>query len=206
MSFTEKRNHWRTLVSYQTGSLALIGLITSAALTMGNQATRAPIEASLQSDLQTSLAQVLPAGSFDNHLLSSTLQRPSPEGQRTVYIAKKGNDISGIVFETSGKGYAGQIRLVMGISPDGKVLGVRVLSHSETPGLGDKIDVQKADWIHSFVGKALDNAKWGVKKDGGEFDQFAGATITPRAVVKAVHEGLQWYASQQTSIVEESAK
>lgn len=206
MNFAEKLAHWRSLMSYQTGLLALVGLLTSAALTLANQSTQAPIEASNKRDLQDSLAQVLPAGSFDNNLIASTLIRPAPEGPRTVYIAKKAGQITGLVFEGSAKGYAGPIRLVMGVDPTGKVLGVRVLSHAETPGLGDKIDAQKNPWIHSFVGKALDNAKWGVKKDGGEFDQFAGATITPRSVVKVVHEGLQWYAQEKTVLLQGDKK
>lgn len=205
-TFAEKRSHWRGLLPYQAGLVAVIGLITSAALTLANQATHTPIETSLQQDLQASLSQVLPAGSFDNQLLSSTLIRPTPEGTRTVYIARKGQETTGLVFEVAGKGYAGTIRIVMGISPAGEVLGVRVLSHTETPGLGDKIEIQKDNWINSFVGKALDTAKWGVKKDGGEFDQFAGATITPRAVVRAVHAGLQWYAQEKDNIAREAAK
>lgn len=205
-TFAEKRTQWRGLLPYQAGLVALIGLITSAALTLANQATRDPIAASLEQDLQTSLSQVLPAGSFNNNLLTSTLVRPSPDGQRTVYVARKDSEITGLIYEVAGKGYSGTIRIVMGITPAGKILGVRVLSHTETPGLGDKIEAQKDNWINTFIGKALDTAKWGVKKDGGEFDQFAGATITPRAVVKAVHEGLQWYAQEKNAIAKETAK
>lgn len=206
MTFDEKLEHWRSLLPYQTGLLAIVGLLTSAALTLANHATQAPIEDSLQKDLQASLAQVLPPNSFDNKLLTSTLVRPAPDGKRTVYVARKADQVTGLVFEVAGKGYAGTIRIVMGIDPAGKVLGVRVLSHAETPGLGDKIDAQKSNWIESFAGKGLNNAKWAVKKDGGEFDQFAGATITPRAVVKAVHEGLQWYAQEKENIAKEGAK
>ncbi len=202
MTFDENLANWRSLMSYQTGLLALVGLLTSAALTLANQSTEKPIADSLQKDLQASLAQVLPAGSFDNDLIAST----QIVGTRTVYVAKKAGQITGLVFETSGKGYAGAIRLVMGIDPAGKVLGVRVLTHAETPGLGDKIDAQKSDWIQKFAGKTLTTAKWAVKKDGGEFDQFAGATITPRAVVNAVHEGLQWYDKEKTALLQGAAK
>lgn len=205
-TFSEKRTQWRGLVPYQAGLVALIGLVTSAALTLANQATHGPIAASLQKDLQASLAQVLPTNSFDNDLLASTRIAAAPEGNRTLYIAKKNGTTTGLVFETTGKGYAGNIHIVMGIDPAGTVLGVRVISHSETPGLGDKIEAQRGDWIHSFAGKALDTAKWAVKKDGGEFDQFAGATITPRGVVRAVHEGLQWYAQEKNSILKEVAQ
>lgn len=205
-TLAEKRAHWRSLLPYQAGLVAVIGLVTSAALTLADQATRAPIKDSLQKDLQASLAQVLPEGSFDNNLLTSTLVRPSPDGPRTIYVARKANETTGLIYEVAGKGYSGTIRLVMGVSPAGEILGVRVLSHTETPGLGDKIEIQKTNWINSFIGKALDTAKWGVKKDGGEFDQFAGATITPRAVVKTVHEGLQWYAQEKAEIAKETEK
>ena len=200
-TFAEKRTLWRGLLPYQAGLVAVVGLVTSAALTLANQATHGPIGASLQKDLQASLSQVLPPNSFDNDLLASTLTAAAPGGKRTLYIAKKEGKTTGLVFETAGKGYAGAIHIVIGIDPTGKVLGVRVISHSETPGLGDKIDAQRSNWIQSFTGKALDTAKWAVKKDGGEFDQFAGATITPRGVVRAIHEGLQWYAQEKDSIL-----
>jgi Na+-translocating ferredoxin:NAD+ oxidoreductase subunit G len=205
-TLVEKRAHWRTLMPYQSGLLTLVGILTAAALSLGHQATQAPIAASLRKDMQASLSQVLPAGSFDNALLTSTLTRPASDGPRTVYVAQKAGAVTGLVFQVSGKGYAGAIRIVMGISPDGQVLGVRVISHTETPGLGDKIEAQRSNWIEAFVGKTLDSAKWAVKKDGGEFDQFAGATITPRAVVRAVHEGLQWYAANRAKILKEAAK
>ena len=205
-TFTERRAHWRTLIPYQTGLLTLVGVLTAAALSLGHQATQAPIEVNLRQQMQTSLAQVLPVGSFDNALLASTLSRPASDGPRTVYVAKKAGAVTGLVFQVSGKGYAGAIRIVMGVSPEGQVLGVRVISHTETPGLGDKIEARRSNWIEAFVGKALDSAKWAVKKDGGEFDQFAGATITPRAVVRAVHEGLQWYAAGRDEILKEAAE
>lgn len=199
MTLTERFDAWREKMPYQAGSLALVGILTSAALALANQATEKPIADSLQKDLQISLAQVLPAGSFDNDLAKTSVQHKG----RTVYLAKKGGKLTGAVFETSGKGYSGSINAVMAVDPQGKVLGVRVLSHTETPGLGDKIETHKSDWIKSFVGKTLQSAKWAVKKDGGEFDQFAGATITPRAVVKAVHEGLQWYVQESPTLLKE---
>ena len=100
----------------------------------------------------------------------------------------------------------GTIVLLVGVLADGRLAGVRVIGHKETPGLGDKIEVAKADWIHAFAGKALATARWAVKKDGGEFDQFAGATITPRAVVKAVKEGLAFYAAHRAEIAAPSGE
>lgn len=101
----------------------------------------------------------------------------------TVYRGRKAGAFSSAVFQCNGRGYAGEIVVLVGVNVEGVVQGVRVLKHSK-PGLGDKIEEAKSSWIHSFEGKALGTAKWGVKKDGGEFDQFAGATITPRGVVR----------------------
>jgi electron transport complex protein RnfG len=104
----------------------------------------------------------------------------------------------------SSYGYGGKIMTIMALNPEGKVLGVRILSHSETPGLGDKIEIEKDDWVLSFNGRSLgapSSAQWGVKKDGGHFDQFSGATITPRAVVKAVKSGLELFAKNQEKLL-----
>ena len=98
---------------------------------------------------------------------------------------------------------AGDIEVLLAISPEGALLGARVLKHKETPGLGDKIDVEKNPWITRFQGLSLGNPpaeRWAVKKDGGDFDQFAGATITPRAVVKAVHRALQYFDAHREQL------
>jgi Na+-translocating ferredoxin:NAD+ oxidoreductase subunit G len=98
---------------------------------------------------------------------------------------------------------------MMGVDGDGKLLGVRVIKHSETPGLGDKIEPAKGEWIHSFEGKFLGGPpaeKFAVKKDGGVFDQFAGATITPRAVVKSVKGGLLFFAKEKGRLLDDGGK
>ena len=104
-------------------------------------------------------------------------------------------------YLTSGK--IGEMKLMMGIAADGKLLGVRVLAHKETPGLGDKIEAKKGPWIERFTGLSLGNPpleRWKVKKDGGDFDQFAGATITPRGVMKAIRGGLEFFADNKTAL------
>lgn len=117
-----------------------------------------------------------------------------------IYIAKKADKTTAYAIQgTAPDGYSGNIVLLMGIEPDGKVLGVRTLQHAETPGLGDKIETRISDWILSFAGKvfSLENeAAWAVKKDGGQFDQFTGATITPRAVVNNVRENAKWVITE----------
>jgi electron transport complex protein RnfG len=114
--------------------------------------------------------------------------------------------VTGVAVEVSRKGYSGEIKVLLGIDENGKLLGVRVLKHTETPGLGDKIEVGRSDWITRFTGKSLGDppdAQWAVRKDGGPFDQFAGATITPRALVNAIRDGLRLFAARRKTLLEE---
>ena len=189
----------RENLHYQGLSLAAVALITSALLALAAAATGPAIQAAEGRDLMASLAQVLPGG-FDNDLLADTVQVPVPEGEVTIYRARHGAQLEGVVFKVTGHGYAGPIVALLGLDPQGQILGVRVLKHAETPGLGDKIEPTKGDWIHRFAGKALGAPppeRWGVKKDGGDFDQFSGATITPRGVVKAIKGGLELFARER---------
>jgi len=193
----------RERLPYQGISLGLMALAASAALVFANHATRDAIAAAEARDLQASLAQVLPAGFADNDLLADTLLVDDGV-PRTVYRARRQGAVAGAVFRSSARGYAGDVVTLMGVDRDGRLLGVRVVRHRETPGLGDKIEVTKSKWILGFDGKSLAELpadKWAVKKDGGVFDQFAGATITPRAVVKAVKGGLDFYAAHREEII-----
>ncbi len=100
-------------------------------------------------------------------------------------------------------GYSGNIRLLVGVQADDTLSGVRVVAHRETPGLGDAIDEQRSDWVYGFDGKSLGNpplAKWAVRKDGGHFDQLTGATITPRAIVRAVRRTLLYYRANREAL------
>lgn len=191
----------RDRISYQGALLAGFTLLTGAALMTANTLTLPAIERAAMEDMKASLIQVLPPGLADNDLLTDTVVIQDAKGAAvTVYRGRKAGAFSAAVFQHSARGYAGEIVVLIGLNDAGVVQGVRVLKHTETPGLGDKIEVAKADWIHAFAGKALATARWAVKKDGGEFDQFAGATITPRAVVKAVKEGLEFYAAHRAEI------
>jgi len=116
--------------------------------------------------------------------------------------------VAALMIVTAPDGYNGDIRLLIAIDISGKVLGVRVVSHRETPGLGDPIEIERSDWILSFTQKSLLNPGadgWAVKRDGGEFDQFTGATISPRAVVKTVHNTLLYFKANQKSLFETTA-
>jgi electron transport complex protein RnfG len=149
----------------------------------------------------------MPAHLFDTSLLQAPLVMPQPQrlNQTTdtlIYVARQQQAITGFILPiTSTQGYSGPIKLVVGISAQGQVTGVRVTEHRETPGLGDKIDYQKTHWVDGFIGSDLLTHHWAVKKDGGDFDQFTGATITPRAVVNAVANSLHYFAQHQAQLM-----
>ncbi len=186
--------------------LGLFCLGFGTLLAVTDAVTLEDINARAVEDKQASLSQVLPDSIHDNNPVTDTLVLSNAEGKPvTVYQAKLNGQVSGVAYEILGSGYAGEIRLMMGIDAKGKVLGIRVLAHKETPGLGDKIEVKKSDWITRFTGLSLGNPpaeRWKVKKDGGDFDQFAGATITPRGVMAAVRGGLDFFAENQTRLTE----
>lgn len=196
----------RGKLSYQGLLLGGVALLTSGALVFASRATEADIREAEARDLKQSLDIVLP-GEYDNDITKDTLLLPGLEGEVTVYRARHGDRVDAVVYRVVGHGYAGAIVCVMGVSREGKILGVRVLKHSETPGLGDKIEPAKTKWIFDFDGKYLGDPaaeKWAVKKDGGVFDQFAGATITPRAVVKAVKGGLEFFDKERATLLDET--
>ncbi|MEQ1667962.1 MAG: electron transport complex subunit RsxG [Sulfuriferula sp.] len=155
------------------------------------------------------VAQTLPTSSYNNDLLSNEISLPADSLLSTnepslAWQARLNNQPVAIVLEaTAPDGYSGKIKLLVAITTAGKLSGVRVVSHKETPGLGDYIELVKSKWILAFDGKSVtapDNNGWKVKKDGGEFDYMAGATITPRAVIKAVHHALQYAAAHHDTL------
>lgn len=191
--------------AYILGAFCLVfGLVLAAT----KQVAANDIETRALEDRMASLEQVLPQTMHDNDPLKDVITLKDKEGKDiTVFRATKAGKITGVAYQIEGSGYAGPIRLMLGVEADGKIIGVRVLAHKETPGLGDRIEVKKGDWILKFSGLSLDKpseARWKVKKDGGDFDQFAGATITPRGVVKAVHEGLKLFAENRATLLGET--
>lgn len=194
---------FREKIAYQPILLGVFALLASGALAWASSATGDAIAAAEAKDLRDSLAEVLPQGMADNDFLKDTVDLQKGEKTITIYRARKDGVVKAALFKVAERGYSGDIQVLMAVDSDGKTLGVRVLKHAETPGLGDKIEVKKDKWIRGFDGKSLGDPspeKWGVKKDSGVFDQFAGATITPRAVVKAVKGGLEFFAAHKTEI------
>jgi Na+-translocating ferredoxin:NAD+ oxidoreductase subunit G len=200
----------RPKLEFQTGILAGFALLASVLLGVTNCSTEGTIQQRLDEDLVKSLEEVVPAAIHDNDMIADALTISSAEynigeDETTVYIAKKAGNVTAVSYKfTAPDGYSGAINMIMGVDRDGNILGVRVLSHKETPGLGDKIEVSKSNWILNFVGRSLENlspSQWAVKKDGGEFDQFAGATITPRKSVQAIYRGLQFFKAHQAELI-----
>ncbi len=172
--------------------------------------TRDTIAASVEQEKRKLIAQIVPQDSYDNNIVQNALDLPADEllgtdENSTGYRATLKGEPSVVVLQPiAPDGYSGKIFLIVAIRSNGEVSGVRVVSHHETPGLGDYIEVAKNPWIKQFDGQSLANHTdndWQVKKDGGKFDSMAGATITPRAVVKAVHKAVQYFTKHRDELL-----
>ena len=198
--------------------LAVFTVVGTALLSGTFEKTKEPIAQSEREAKRNLLSQVVPPAMHDNDLLQDTVQLPPSEllGQTaasTAYRARLNDKPAAVILEAiAPDGYSGEIKLLVGISAEGVLTGVRVLTHKETPGLGDYIDIAHSDWIKNFDGKslakegaepgagALPDEAWKVRKDGGKFDYMTGATISPRAVVKAVHKALMFFNQSRDTI------
>ena len=196
-----------------TVTMIAFALIGTALLAYCFEITRAPIEASEKEVRLALFKQILPASAYDNALLADIVEiPPSPllGNQRPTManIARRDHQFAGVILEAvAHDGYSGDIKLLIAIRADGSISGVRVLAHKETPGLGDYIDITHSKWIQLFNDKSLNKLQpqfWQVKKDGGKFDYMVGATITPRAVVKAVLKSLQFFEQHKDKLFTEA--
>ncbi|MDR3056375.1 MAG: electron transport complex subunit RsxG [Zoogloeaceae bacterium] len=195
-------------------------VIFTGILAAAEQWTRPAIEASRTAEKMKFINEVLPAKNYDNDLLADTLSLPpTPElglkSESRVYRARLGGKPAALVLEAvAPDGYAGDIRLILGITAEGTITGVRVAEHRETPGLGDYIDLKKdrnkaRPWIRQFDGlnyPQVPDGEWKVKKDKGRFDSHTGATVSPRAVIAAVHRAAQFVSAHKDALFEERAK
>ena len=183
--------------------LGAFALVTTALLALTAEFTKERIAKAERAAQQKALFEIVPRTRHNNDLLSDTIQVPESawaglglKSGGDIYVARHTDEtIAVIIPATAPDGYSGDIRMIVGINADGSIAGVRIVDHKETPGLGDKIDLKKNQWILGFNGKSLNSpntTQWKVKKDGGDFDQFAGATITPRAVVNQVRRVLEF--------------
>lgn len=189
--------------------LGLFAIITGGTIAVTQVMTAERIEEQAARAEAKALYEIIPENQHDNDLLSDTVKLPADNRLNsdepvTVWVARRDDRPTGLIMPVvAPDGYSGEIHLLVGVDLQGKVLGVRVTSHKETPGLGDRIETKKSDWIHSFTGRSIGDPepeRWNVKKNGGVFDQFTGATITPRAVVKAVQKSLIYFRKHRSDI------
>ena len=190
--------------------LSIFAIITAGFIAVTQVNTKDIIQTQIKKARSKALLEIVPLSEHNNDMLADSFWLDATQSlglgsQSEAFVAKQdGIPTTLILPVVAPEGYSGPIRLIVGIDVSGQIKGVRVIKHKETPGLGDKIDLKKSDWILSFSGKSLLNTtteQWQVKKDGGNFDQLTGATITPRAIVKAVHKALIFFQEHQAALL-----
>jgi len=190
-------------------TLALIAAICTTLVAATYHATRERIAANEKALLEQSLQPALSGILYDSGVTESRLVLEPPHGlpgndPAVIYrVYAEGRPVAALFAVTARDGFSGPIRVLVGIGIDGSISGVRILQHRETPGLGDKIDSSRSDWVFQFDGKSLDNPTiggWAIRADGGQFDQLTGASVTPRAVVKAVRDTLVYFDANRQAI------
>ena len=188
--------------------LTAFALVTTGLVASINALTADKIAEQEQLHLTSQLQEVLDPSTYDNELSKDCViisdERLGPNGDQIIYRARKNNKpVALVVRHVTPNGYSGDINLLTAVLRDGSIAGVRTTKHEETPGLGDKVEVKKSLWITTFKNLTVqseDDARWAVKKDGGQFDQFTGATITPRAVVGSVKKAVLFAQSEFDAI------
>lgn len=199
-------------VAKSTVTLGLIAAVCTALVATTWHLTRERIAANQEAMLEQSLEPALAGLFFDGKVSGSRLVIPPPHGLPgrdpvVVYrVYRQGEPVAALFAVTAPDGYAGPIRVLIGVSFDGGITGVRILEHRETPGLGDRIEHDRSDWVEQFVGAAIGTpplAAWRLKRDGGEFDQLTGASVTPRAVLGAIRGTLTWYGEHRDEVFTE---
>jgi len=195
--------------------LAAFAIFVAAGLASTEIGTRDAREASLRAVQSKALAEIVSDDQYDNILLDDFISVNDSallklKDEKTIHIARLKGEVTAFIFPVRAPdGYGGAIESIVGIDLNGQITGVRILKHAETPGLGDKIELKKSTWVLDFNGKDLENpseAQWKVKKDKGIFDQFTGATITPRAVVASIHRSLQYFAANKAELIAKTQK
>lgn len=195
--------------SATAGVMIGFGVVCTVILAAIYLVTREPIAASERAARLRLFGEVLPAAEYDNALLEDVVHIPAGgvlgnRAETLAYRARHAGHPAAVILEAvAPDGYSGDIKLLIAIRANGTLAGVRVLAHKETPGLGDYIETAHGDWIRHFDGQSLErtpDAGWKVRKDNGQFDYMAGATITPRAVVGAVHRALGYFAAHREAL------
>jgi electron transport complex protein RnfG len=202
----------RHVILIASAILAAFAVFGTSLVTMTHALTKSRIEQNEREALLNSLHALVPSSSIDNDMVTDVIMVNAKEllgsDETTVYRGRKLEQPVAVVLNTIvPNGYSGPIKLLVAVRYDGSLGGVRVISHKETPGLGDKVEESRSDWVYNFNGKSIGNPaleKWGVKRDGGVFDQFTGATITPRAIVKAVKQTLLYVRDNRDALYDKN--
>ena len=190
-------------------TLAAIAAICTALVAFTYDLTRERIAANEQAWLEQSLVPALSGLTYDNRVIESktTIQAPHQlPGAEDALVYRAYDDgvpVAALFVVSARDGYSGPIRLLVGVDKTGRVSGVDVLAHRETPGLGDLVESSKSSWLRQFDGRSLGDpvsSGWAIRRDGGDFDQLTGASVTPRAIVKAVRQTLEYFAANQDTI------
>ncbi len=191
--------------------LGVFAMVTVGLIALTQQGTASRIAEEQRRMQMSALNEILPHDQHDNDLLEDAfgvddrtlLNLP---GEAMAYRGLMDGEVVAVILPTiAPDGYSGRIDLLVGVRANGEIAGVRITNHRETPGLGDKLQLNKSTWVLDFNGTSLSMPapeNWGVRKDGGDFDQFTGATITPRAVVQAVYRALQYFEANREQLLE----
>ena len=190
--------------------IGMFAILAAGIIAVTQVSTKDQIAENIRAAQSRALFEIFPAD-IDPHLFDHTIELAADElnlEEEAVngYQVINGETVKGVILPVrSEEGYSGNIDLMVGINADSSIAGVRIISHKETPGLGDKIDRAKSLWVDSFIGKirqGSDDSRWAVKKDGGQFDQFTGATITPRAVVGAIGTAITYFENHRIKLLQ----
>ena len=190
--------------------IGMFAILAAGIIAVTQVSTKDQIAENIRAAQSRALFEIFPAD-IDPHLFDHTIELAADElnlEEEAVngYQVINGETVKGVILPVrSEEGYSGSIDLMVGINADSSIAGVRIISHKETPGLGDKIDRAKSLWVDSFIGKirqGSDDSRWAVKKDGGQFDQFTGATITPRAVVGAIGTAITYFENHRIKLLQ----
>jgi len=190
-------------------TLALIAALCTALVALTYTATAERIEANEQAWLERSLQPALSGLFFDSGVTESMITIPPPhdlpgsEAAIVYRVYAEDAPVAALFVVSARDGYAGPIRVLVGVDVSGSVTGVHVLEHRETPGLGDRVESGKSDWVQQFDGRSLIDpaaSGWAIKRDGGQFDQLTGASVTPRAIIKAIRDTLLYFEAHREEI------
>ena len=200
-----------TAIRNSAVGLGIFAVVTAGAIALTQVSTKQRIADNIEAQQAKALYEIVPESSIDNDMLNDTVIIKDAEltglAEATAFRARRNGQVETVIMPIiAPDGYTGAISLIVGINRNGSLAGVRVLAHKETPGLGDKVELKKSDWVLSFNGQQYtgdNDTDWAVKKDGGRFDQFTGATITPRAIVNATAAAIHYFREHKTALLDD---